>query len=59
MTHVYNAQHAKFAGRMNRENFSIFQDKYPLLKAQFERIRQVPNIKKYIENRVESNPPGM
>jgi hypothetical protein len=37
----------------------LLQDNYPLVKANFEKVKQLPAIKAYLENRPESQPPGL
>jgi len=37
----------------------MLQDNYPLVKANFEKVREVPEIKAYLENRPPSDPPGL
>jgi hypothetical protein len=35
------------------------QDNYPLVKANYEKVKELPAIKAYLDNRPASEPPGL
>ena len=39
--------------------FNLLQDNYPLAKANFIKIQNIPEIKKYLDTRKPGNPPGL
>eukprot|EP00088_Acartia_fossae_P001007 TRINITY_DN10377_c0_g1_i1.p1 TRINITY_DN10377_c0_g1~~TRINITY_DN10377_c0_g1_i1.p1 ORF type:complete len:222 (-),score=35.48 TRINITY_DN10377_c0_g1_i1:414-1079(-) len=40
------------------ERFNVL-DKYPLVKANYERVRNLPDMQEYLKNRPASTPPGL
>ncbi len=44
---------------LNMSDFNLLQDNYPLAKANFIKIQNIPEIKKYLDTRKPGNPPGL